>query len=224
MAGGHEYISGLGQGKKWFQHFKGFSLRLKMSCLQGQLAAHSLAKPWRSSRLSGWPFPSGYEGTLQVEPAGSNPGSTGCHQPWGWWHSVLPGFADFQRGAPHTSSSLRGSWRSTAACSSSVSSLSDRMSSPANVDKVAARSRDSTWQKNLNQDSHVWHNRAFASKRNTPEPLSDVRCQRRRQSESCHCVEEPWCGIGHSQQTMFNECKLLLFSQRMQVTVLRRYL
>jgi hypothetical protein len=47
LAGGHEYISGLGQGKKWFQHFKGFSLRLKMSCLQGQLAAHSLAKPWR---------------------------------------------------------------------------------------------------------------------------------------------------------------------------------
>ena len=78
---------------------------------------------------------------------------------------MLPGFADFQIGAPHTSSSLRGSWRSAAACSFSVSSLSDRLSSAANVAKVAAGSRDSTWQKNLNQDSHVWHNRANASKR-----------------------------------------------------------
>ena len=50
---------------------------------------------------------------------------------------------------------LRGSSRSTAACSSSISSLSDRLSSPANVDKVAARSRESTWQKNLNQDTHT---------------------------------------------------------------------
>ena len=55
----------------------------------------SPGESWRSSRLSGWPFPSSYEGALQDELSGSNPGSTGCHQPHGWWDPVLPGFADF---------------------------------------------------------------------------------------------------------------------------------
>ena len=75
--------------------------------------------------------------------------STGHKEPTGaatWPRAGNGTFCSFSQSCAHTSSSLRGSWRSTAACSSSVSSLSDRLSSPANVDKVAATSRDSTWQ------------------------------------------------------------------------------
>ena len=123
---------------------------------------------------------------------------------------------------------LRGSSRSTAACSSSVSSLSDRLSSPANVDKVAARSRESTWHKNLNQDTHthVWHNRAHASKRYDKDhagtfigrPLP-AGLAGRILSLRGRAMVWYWTLTEDNVQRM----QVPLFIQRMQVTVLRRW-
>ena len=177
----------------------GWPLRTKSSAATLPEGAITVQRTWSSTAFVG--------GLLEGK---------GCKEPSGaatWPRAGNGTFCSFSQSCAHTSSSLRGSWKSTAACSSSVSSQSDRLSY---VGKVAARSQESTWQKNLNQDTHVWHNRAHASKRydknhaGTFYRMSVARgAGRANLVIAIHCVEEPWCGIGHSQQTMFNECKCL---------------
>ena len=159
--------------QQWHQQPKGMAsshgwpLRTKTSATTLPESAITVQRTW-SSRAS----------------AGGVEQSTGDKEPTGaatWPRAGNGTFCSFSQSCAHTSSSLHGSWRSTAVCSSSVSSPSDRLSSPANVDKVDARSRDSTWQEqSLIQDSHgvtaTEHTYRKGLTKNTLWPLSDVRC------------------------------------------------
>ena len=146
----------------------------------------------------------------------------GCKEPCGAANRPRVGngtFGSFSQSCAHTSSSFCGGWRSTAACSSSVSSLLDWLSSPTNADNVASRSRESTCvtqrHKTLKQDTHVWHNRVHASKATETFKRYDkdhagafIGCPLAGAltKKSCRCVEVPWRGFGHSQPAHNRQC------------------